>query len=36
MAVAAVAFITVSILVFSAVARWGDLPRLMGADQSRN
>jgi putative spermidine/putrescine transport system permease protein len=36
MAVAAVAFNTVSILVFSAVARWGDLPRLMGADQSRN
>jgi putative spermidine/putrescine transport system permease protein len=36
MAVAAVAFIVVSIAVFSAVARWGDLPRLMGADQSRN
>lgn len=35
MAVAAVAFITVSVVVFSAVARWGDLPRLMGADQSR-
>jgi putative spermidine/putrescine transport system permease protein len=35
MAVAAVAFIVVSIAVFSAVARWGDLPRLMGADQSR-
>lgn len=35
MAVAAVLFITVSIAVFSAVARWGDLPRLMGADQSR-
>jgi putative spermidine/putrescine transport system permease protein len=35
MAVAAVAFITVSIVVFSAIARWGDLPRLMGADQSR-
>jgi putative spermidine/putrescine transport system permease protein len=35
MAVAAVAFITVSIIVFTAVARWGDLPRLMGADQSR-
>ncbi|MEM8729026.1 MAG: ABC transporter permease [Pseudomonadota bacterium] len=35
MAVAAITFITVSILVFSAVARWGDLPRLMGADQSR-
>ncbi|MEL7013091.1 MAG: ABC transporter permease subunit [Pseudomonadota bacterium] len=36
MAVAAITFIAVSILVFSAVARWGDLPRLMGADQSRN
>lgn len=36
MAVAAVAFITVSVVVFSAVARWGDLPRLMGADQTRN
>ena len=36
MAVAAITFITVSLLVFSAVARWGDLPRLMGADQSRN
>ena len=36
MAVAAITFIVVSILVFSAVARWGDLPRLMGADQSRN
>jgi putative spermidine/putrescine transport system permease protein len=36
MAVAAVTFIVVSIAVFSAVARWGDLPRLMGADQSRN
>lgn len=35
MAVAAITFLTVSILVFSAVARWGDLPRLMGADQSR-
>ena len=35
MAVAAITFITVSLLVFSAVARWGDLPRLMGADQSR-
>lgn len=35
MAVAAVTFILVSIAVFSAVARWGDLPRLMGADQSR-
>lgn len=36
MAVGAITFITVSVLVFSAVARWGDLPRLMGADQSRN
>lgn len=35
MAVAAVTFIVISIAVFSAVARWGDLPRLMGADQSR-
>lgn len=35
MAVAAITFLTVSILVFSAIARWGDLPRLMGADQSR-
>lgn len=36
MAVAAITFIAVSVLVFSAVARWGDLPKLMGADQSRN
>ena len=36
MAVAAITFLTVSILVFSAVARWGDLPRLMGADPSRD
>ena len=36
MAVAAITFIAISVLVFSAVARWGDLPRLMGADQSRN
>lgn len=36
MAVAAITFILVSVAVFSAVARWGDLPRLMGADQSRN
>lgn len=35
MAVAAITFLTVSILVFAAIARWGDLPRLMGADQSR-
>ena len=36
MAVAAITFIVVSAVVFSAIARWGDLPRLMGADQSRN
>ena len=36
MAVAAITFIVVSLAVFSAIARWGDLPRLMGADQSRN
>lgn len=36
MAVAAITFIIVSVAVFSAVARWGDLPKLMGADQSRN
>lgn len=36
MAVAAITFIAVSIAVFSAVARWGDLPRLLGADQTRN
>lgn len=35
MAVAAITFIAVSLAVFSAVARWGDLPRLMGADASR-
>jgi len=35
MAVAAIVFLTVSVLVFAAVARWGDLPRLLGADQSR-
>ncbi|QHQ36939.1 ABC transporter permease [Algicella marina] len=36
MAVAAITFIAVSIIVFSAVARWGDLPRLMGADETRS
>jgi putative spermidine/putrescine transport system permease protein len=36
MAVAAITFIAVSLSVFAAIARWGDLPRLMGADQSRN
>ncbi|MEM7521707.1 MAG: ABC transporter permease, partial [Pseudomonadota bacterium] len=35
MAVAAITFLTVSILVFSAIARWGDLPRLLGADETR-
>ena len=35
MAVAAITFLFVSIAVFSAVARWGDLPRLMGADPTR-
>ncbi|MEM1383165.1 MAG: ABC transporter permease [Pseudomonadota bacterium] len=36
MAVGAITFILVSILAFAAIARFGDLPRLMGADQSRN
>ena len=36
MAVAAITFIVVSIIVFSIVARFGDLPRLMGADQSKS
>ncbi|MEX0311323.1 MAG: ABC transporter permease [Tateyamaria sp.] len=36
MAVAAITFIVVSIVVFSLVARFGDLPRLMGADQSKS
>ncbi|WP_121064571.1 ABC transporter permease [Chachezhania antarctica] len=35
MAVAAITFITVSVVAFSLVARFGDLPRLMGADTSR-
>ncbi len=35
MAVAAITFLSVSIIVFAAVARWGDLPRLMGADPTR-
>ena len=35
MAVAAVLFIAVSVAVFSAIGRFGDLPRLMGADPSR-
>lgn len=36
MAVAAVLFIVVSALVFALVGRFGDLPRLMGADPSRH
>lgn len=35
MAVAAILFIAVSALTFAAIARWGDLPRLMGADPAR-
>lgn len=35
MAVAAIAFILTSLAVFALVARFGDLPRLMGADPSR-
>lgn len=35
MAVAAITFLAVSIAVFAAVARWGDLPRLMGADPTQ-
>ncbi|MGI9303286.1 MAG: ABC transporter permease, partial [Gammaproteobacteria bacterium] len=36
MAVGAITFICASILVFAAVSKFGDLPRLMGAEQSRN
>ncbi len=36
MAVAAITFIVVSVVVFALVARFGDLPRLMGADPSEN
>ncbi|MBT8154241.1 ABC transporter permease [Epibacterium ulvae] len=36
MAVAAITFIVISIAVFSAVARWGDLPRLMGAEPTKS
>lgn len=36
MAVAAILFISVSVLVFSAIARWGDLPRLMGAEPTKS
>ncbi len=35
MAVGAITFILTSIIVFSLVARFSDLPRLMGAEQSR-
>ena len=35
MAVGAITFLIVSIIVFSLTARFGDLPRLMGADQAR-
>ncbi len=35
MAVAAILFITVSAVAFGLVGRFGDLPRLMGADPSR-
>jgi len=35
MAVAAITFIVVSLAVFSAIARWGDLPRLMGAEPTK-
>ncbi len=36
MAVGAILFIATAAAVFAAVARFGDLPRLMGADPSRN
>ncbi|MEM0990244.1 MAG: ABC transporter permease [Pseudomonadota bacterium] len=36
MAVGAITFICASVLVFGLIARFGDLPRLMGADQSRS
>lgn len=36
MAVGAITFITLSAVVFSLVARFGDLPRLMGADPSQD
>ena len=35
MAVGAITFITASVIVFGLIARFGDLPRLMGADQSQ-
>ncbi len=36
MAVGAITFIVASVLVFGLIARFGDLPRLMGADQSKS
>lgn len=36
MAVGAITFIVTAVLVFAAVARFGDLPRLMGADESKS
>ncbi|MFN3613079.1 MAG: ABC transporter permease [Rubrimonas sp.] len=36
MAVAAILFIAVSLIVFGLIGRYGDLPRLMGADPARN
>jgi len=36
MAVAAITFIVSSLLVFGLVARFGDLPRLMGADEAQS
>jgi putative spermidine/putrescine transport system permease protein len=35
MAVGAITFIITSLIVFSIVGRFGNLPVLMGADQSR-
>lgn len=36
MAVGAITFIVTSVVVFGLIARFGDLPRLMGADQSHS
>jgi len=36
MAVAAITFITTSIIVFSLIARFGNLPQLLGADPSKS
>lgn len=36
MAVAAITFIVSSLLIFGLIARFGDLPRLLGADESRS